>query len=199
MRKGMIGILAAAMTCSMNMTALAGQWQLDSNGWWWQNDDGSYLTNAWQWIDGNYDGTAECYYFNENGYALLNTSTPDGYQVNSDGAWIENGIVKTQPVNMPQSTENGKEVSSYDGIFAGPRYNSDGTTFTAYITIETLPDGSINVTDVGGTFNFKYSGPFYGEGGGEVYAIENEEMKESIIFRGFHLLISGGEEFVRVQ
>lgn len=54
----MISIAAAASSA-----AFAGQWQPNEIGWWWQNDDGSYPTNSWQWLDGNNDGTAECYYF----------------------------------------------------------------------------------------------------------------------------------------
>ncbi len=54
----MISIAAAASSA-----AFAGQWQPNENGWRWKNDDGSYAANSWQWIDGNNDGTAECYYF----------------------------------------------------------------------------------------------------------------------------------------
>lgn len=72
-------------------------WQQDANGWWWKNDDGSsYPVNCWRWLDGNKDGVAECYYFNAYGYMLANTTTPDGYFVNADGAWAEpNGAVHT--------------------------------------------------------------------------------------------------------
>ena len=58
-------------------------------------DDGSYPTNTWQWNDGNGDGVSESYYFNENGYMLANTVTPDNYTVNADGAWTVNGVVQT--------------------------------------------------------------------------------------------------------
>ena len=73
---------------------MAAGWQQDATGWWWQNDDGTFPVNTWQWLDGNNDGIAECYYFDGNGYMLSNTTTPDGYQVNSDGAWVENDAVK---------------------------------------------------------------------------------------------------------
>ena len=63
-------------------TALAGQWQQNSKGWWWQEDNGTYPKSQWQWIDGNKDGIAECYYFDNSGYMLSNTTTPDGYVVN---------------------------------------------------------------------------------------------------------------------
>ena len=52
--------------------------------------------NTWAWIDGNKDGIAECYYFNENGYMLANTNTPDNYTVNENGAWTINGVVQTK-------------------------------------------------------------------------------------------------------
>lgn len=100
MRKQMKGVVFgtafAAMAFGATMVSYAGQWLSDANGWWWQNDDGSYPANTWQWIDGNQDGVAESYYFNESGYCLLNTITPDGYRVNESGAWIENGAVQTR-------------------------------------------------------------------------------------------------------
>ncbi|WP_312502933.1 hypothetical protein [Lacrimispora sp.] len=58
-------------------------WKQDSIGWWYQNADGSYPKSAWQLINGKY------YYFNGDGYMLSNTTTPDGYKVNSSGAWIQ--------------------------------------------------------------------------------------------------------------
>lgn len=58
-------------------------WQQDRTGWWYQNADGSYPKSTWQLINGKY------YYFNERGYMLSNTTTPDGYKVDSSGAWIQ--------------------------------------------------------------------------------------------------------------
>ncbi len=78
----------------------AGAWKQDAAGWWWQNEDGSYPAGVWEWIDGDEDGTAECYYFNAAGYMLANTTTPDGYTVNADGAWVENGEVQSRWVEF---------------------------------------------------------------------------------------------------
>lgn len=105
-RKAIVGIVTAIMALSMNMTAFAGQWQSDANGWWYQNDDGSYPTSTWHWIDGNGDGIAESYYFNEQGYCLMNTTTPDGYTVNPAGAWTVNEVVQTQQVTPPPTVNN---------------------------------------------------------------------------------------------
>ena len=84
---------------SMSITAFAGEWKQDAIGWWYQNDDGSYLTNCWQWIDGNEDGIAENYYLDDNGYCLMNTVTPDGYTVNENGAWVIDGVIQTKNLN----------------------------------------------------------------------------------------------------
>lgn len=88
------------MTMAMVSTAFAqtgmGNWQQNETGWWWQDVDGSYPINTWKWIDGNSDGIVESYYFDGNGYMLSNTTTPDGYRVNENGAWTENGVAQTQ-------------------------------------------------------------------------------------------------------
>lgn len=72
------------------ITANAGQWKQNDTGWWYQNTDGSYLTSGWQWIDG------KCYYFTPDGYCLTNMTTPDGYQVDLNGAWVLNGVVQSK-------------------------------------------------------------------------------------------------------
>lgn len=87
-------ILTAAFTGITCMTALAGQWEQAGSGWRY-TDNGTYLT-GWQWIDGNNDGVAECYYFDSNGYMLADTTTPDGYTVDASGAWVVDGVVQTQ-------------------------------------------------------------------------------------------------------
>ena len=121
MKKGYIlTALTLAAVLGSTMTSFAG-WQLDTDGYWWQNDDGTYPTNTWQWLDGNGDGVAECYYFGPDGYMLANTTTPDGYLVNADGAWVELGIVRTRPAETPtpiETSENGSIPSGYneDGI-----------------------------------------------------------------------------------
>ena len=55
--------MAAAMTVGAATTAMAAEWKQDTKGWWWQEDNGSYPTSQWKWLDGNKDGIAECYYF----------------------------------------------------------------------------------------------------------------------------------------
>lgn len=95
-------LLAGVMTAAMSMTALAAGWQKNDTGWWYATNDAGtqWYSNGWFWIDDNNDGTAECYYFDSNGYLLVGTMTPDGYTVNADGAWTENGVVQTKAFNV---------------------------------------------------------------------------------------------------
>ena len=88
-------------TAALPMTNMQTQygearWVQDRTGYWWRNPDGTFPTNEWMWLDGNKDGEAECYYFDGNGYCLLNTVTPDGYRVNENGAWIADGVVQVR-------------------------------------------------------------------------------------------------------
>ena len=101
----MAAIMLLAATCSI--TSFAGTWQKNDIGYWWQNDDGSYPVNSWQWLDGNNDGISEMYYFDSNGYCLLNTTAPDGQTVNENGALIINGIVQTQTASTVADNSNG--------------------------------------------------------------------------------------------
>ena len=130
MKKNFVKVLTLATLLSTfyPLTSFAGEWKSDNNGWWYQNDDGSYPKNTWQWIDGNKDGISESYYFNENGYLLTNT-TKDGCTVNGDGAWTVNGVVQTQgqkvAANLVQNTDDQyplkgrveKYLDSYDGNY----------------------------------------------------------------------------------
>lgn len=109
MKAKKIILATAAMTILMTSAAFAGTWKngsgTDQGKWWYDNGDGTYAQNGWQWIDDNGDGIAECYYFGADGWMYADTTTPDGYQVNGSGAWVENGLVKTQAaVQTPVQT-----------------------------------------------------------------------------------------------
>lgn len=134
MKKGRLLLAAVAGSCMMAGSAFAGEWELSSGRWWYQNDDGSYPANGWQWINGR------CYYFDQDGYCLVDTTTPDGYMVDASGAWTVNGIVQTQT----ETQETGSETAGSLDIFtssAGNYYFSSGAG--AWGTVLTLhPDGS---------------------------------------------------------
>lgn len=117
-------LLATGLSVSATFAAFAGSWQQDNTGWWYLNDDESYPVCGWQWIDGNADGIAELYYFNDAGYCLMDTVTPDGYVVNESGAMTIEGIVQTQEVSVadPAYLEQQSEATedAYSGISMTP-------------------------------------------------------------------------------
>ena len=80
---------------------------ISKNAWWYDFGNGDYFKSSWQWIDGNQDGIAECYCFDENGWMYENTTTPDGYTVNENGAWTVSNIVQTKTSDLiPKNSTN---------------------------------------------------------------------------------------------
>lgn len=98
-------------------------WVQDSTGWRYQNTDGSYLTNIWKEIGGAwyyFEGNGYMaankwignYYVGSNGAMLTNTTTPDGYQVGADGAWIQNqGQTQTDGVHTKRVWQDGVSIN----------------------------------------------------------------------------------------
>lgn len=121
--KKITAILMSTLLFSLMFVFIAfgGSWKKDHVGWWYQNDDGSYPKSGWYWIDGNQDGASECYYFNQSGYCLMDTKTPDGYYVDKNGAWVVNGVVMYQGVKntaaaTAQSTAAGLPKNSLQDL-----------------------------------------------------------------------------------
>lgn len=113
MKRMISTILVCVMTLTISFTAFAAGWQKNTTGWWYAtNDSGStWYSNCWQWIDGNRDGISECYYFDSNGYLVTGTITPDGYTVNSEGAWVQDGVVQVKVASVP-SGYNSQGISN---------------------------------------------------------------------------------------
>lgn len=111
---------ASAQAGSSTVTPGQWQWFSSQNAWYWQNPDGTYayeqwiqtndgwyytdsdghMATGWRWIK-SADGLSRCYYFNTasdgtQGRMYANTSTPDGWTVNNDGAWTVNGTVQVK-------------------------------------------------------------------------------------------------------
>lgn len=113
MKKLVLLTAAAVATIAMATTAFAATgWQQSTDGRWWYSlteSGGSWYhgTNGvpqWQWLDGNRDGVAECYAFDNDGWMYANTTTPDGYLVNANGAWVSGGVVQTQSTSGSTSS-----------------------------------------------------------------------------------------------
>ena len=97
MKKTSLAIFSIGLSLITSFSSFAGWEQLDDSGWKYKDDStGQYYSSGWQWIDSNGDGLSESYYFDIGGRLLTNTTTPDGYSVNNDGAWTVDGVVQTQ-------------------------------------------------------------------------------------------------------
>ena len=120
-KKLFVAAIAGLMAAALSMPVFAGEWKQDDTGWWYQNDDGSYPNHGWTWVDGR------CYYFTPEGYCLMDTQTPDGYTVDSSGAWTVDGVVQTQNPGGPGNTVT---------VAAGAAVQLGGLTVT-------VPDGFV--------------------------------------------------------
>ena len=87
------------------------------NAWWYDFGNGDYFKSSWQWIDGNQDGIAECYCFDENGWMYENTTTPDGYTVNENGAWTINNIVQIKASDLIPKNNTNNSVNTASNNF----------------------------------------------------------------------------------
>ncbi len=96
--------MAAALTAGSALVSYAGTWQLDSVGWWYQTDGGSYLQDTFFTdVDGNtyyFTGRGymvtgwkqiknEWYYFDESGAMQKDTIIDGIYYVDANGVWVE--------------------------------------------------------------------------------------------------------------
>jgi len=119
---------------------------------WFCFDPSGKLLTGWQKITGM-DGIARWYYLNPTsdgwlGACWLNTKTPDGYQVDADGAWVETA---------------GKEASSGTASAASGQETGEQKTMEISISV----DGSLGTSE--GTHSFSGSGTISVTKGASVY------------------------------
>lgn len=116
-------LLVTIMTASMSITSWAGEWQLNNEEWQYLNDDGTYASNGWHWIDGR------CYYFEgayrdiDNASCIQNDTVDRYYNVDASGAWVFNGTVVEEGSELAQklTSDNfsGTYISTYLEIDEG--------------------------------------------------------------------------------
>lgn len=125
-RKILTTVAAVSVAAMMTVGVFAVGWQHNMTGWWYGTNETNttWHANCWQWIDGNNDGIAECYYFDQNGYMLASTTTPDGFTVNADGAWTVNGVVQTKIVGA-QNTVTASDT------YSTSEYDNNGISLAA--------------------------------------------------------------------
>ena len=125
-KKLMCSVSAVAVSAFLVIPVMAAneaQWKKNDKGWWYEEADGSYPTNAWKLIKDKwyyFDGIGYMvenrwignYYLGVDGAMLVNTSTPDGYYVDATGKWGE-GVRNT--VNISKTSGSGTKRSSLGG------------------------------------------------------------------------------------
>ena len=180
-------------TLTLSFSCFAGSWKQDAKGYWYQNDDGSYPKNTWQWIDADGDHIAYCYYFDAEGYCLLNQKTPDGYMVSPSGEWLINrvNLPATTIVNTDKVNANGlphiANMISYEiwNPFTKPKHlfidftkeSIDPVTLASIFNIVCTPH---YVSSYFPSFNAKYSKISSPETTEPVIALELEEFKKEV-------------------
>lgn len=118
-RKMGIAIMAALLTMAVSVPAFAGYWYADRyEDWYYTNDDGTYPTNGWYWIN------EKCYYFKDN-TICRNTITPDGYTVDETGAWTVNGVVQ---IKQGENLDYCKNISHFNDLEKSPIVLSKSVT-----------------------------------------------------------------------
>lgn len=125
-KKLMCSVSAVAVSAFLVIPVMAAneaQWKRNDKGWWYEEADGSYPTNAWKLIKDKwyyFDGVGYMvenrwignYYLGADGAMLVSTSTPDGYYVDATGKWVE-GARNT--VNISKTSGSGTKRSSLGG------------------------------------------------------------------------------------
>ena len=124
MRHFRLLIITTLMTLSTSLSAFAGSWEEDAKGWWYKNNDGSYPRGTWF----TFATTGKQYYFDNDGYLLVNTTTPDGYKVGPDGAYLDSDPSNIAKANAANNKKSGSYVNSGPGVVAktsAPKQNSN--------------------------------------------------------------------------
>lgn len=125
-KKLMCSVSAVAVSAFLVIPVMAAneaQWKRNDKGWWYEEANGTYPTNAWKLIKDKwyyFDGIGYMvenrwignYYLGADGAMLVSTSTPDGYYVDATGKWVE-GARNT--VNISKTSGSGTKRSSLGG------------------------------------------------------------------------------------
>ena len=125
-KKSMCSVSAVAVSAFLVIPVMAAneaQWKRNDKGWWYEEANGTYPTNAWKLIKDKwyyFDGVGYMvenrwignYYLGADGAMLVSTSTPDGYYVDATGKWVE-GVRNT--VNISKTSGSGTKRSSLGG------------------------------------------------------------------------------------
>lgn len=169
-------VCTAAATMMFGISAFAGQWNLSPYGWWYDRGDGTYAPNGWHWIDGNNDGIEECYYFNESGYCIPWSYTPDGYWLDGNGAWVVDGVIQ---IRLAASTgTNTAETNTTNTTNTANTTNTTNTTANNTAETEEVSENEAILGTYSGTYNISQ-----GKAGADITLFEEDgNLMAEIIF-----------------
>ena len=134
-------VTAVLLALSASVPVSAGVWKTgedDPESWWYDHQDGTWAV-GWELIDGNGDGIGEWYLFDEDGWLITDYMTKDGYELDQNGAWVQNGQVVR--VRMDGSgAASGSETASGGGTGNTGAAQSSGNTGAAQAAAD-VPQG----------------------------------------------------------
>ena len=177
-------VTAVLLALAVSAPVSAGVWKTgedESESWWYDHQDGTWAV-GWELIDGNGDGIGEWYLFDEDGWLITDYMTKDGYEVDQNGAWVQNGQVVR--VRMDGSgttsgggTTSGSSTTSQSG--AGSSGNSGVSQAAADV-----PQGK-----------FRMDRLIYNDGGSikDIEAAEDrmvEVLSRELVYCGYRQIIS---------
>lgn len=159
-RRFVCALSLAAVSAALAVPALAdgAQWKRNDRGWWYEEANGAYPTDAWRLINGKwyyFDAIgymAESrwignYYVGADGAMLAGTWTPDGYYVDASGKWVEglrHPVVEAEPVRRVGSGGNrstGRSGGGGGSRSGGRRRGGSGGGSTAGTTVTASTQG----------------------------------------------------------
>lgn len=111
-------LLIAVSLLALSPIGASAEWKQDNNGWWYAESD-SYVT-GWRTIDGKW------YFFNSDGY-MVHDKVIDGYQLGSDGSWVQETVIATIGDDKITSKDLAKAMKS-DDFRLKQQYGNDYAT-----------------------------------------------------------------------
>lgn len=109
--------------------------QQDPIGIYCIKDNGIRAISEWIEIDFEGDNYLEYYYFDSNGYLIMNGITPDGYIVNERGQWTDNGIVQRKNYVIPTTKRITNESNNTNIKREQPRLRNDDRSYIFVIIL----------------------------------------------------------------
>ncbi len=190
-----VSVIALSLSILASITTFSGQWKFDDYIWrryWYQRDDGTYPSNQWEYINGNwyyFDGEGWMmenawiqgkYYVGDDGPMMYNCQTTDGFLVDSEGVYIPGS---GDCINGTYRFLKDEPIAIVDGSYA-IRGGYGGTTIT--VEVKRVNDFTIRLKWSDRNEDYFYKANSYGQSYQDTYFCTDEI--EGISFRDGNLI-----------